>query len=93
LATPSTAEPPSSTGGGSIDPRLAFILNLLGAACAGYYLLRQTTKGVIALILFAVLFAPPSCGVGSMVIALLAAIDGYRVAVRAAVTTARTAGS
>lgn len=84
-----SSEPPPSTGGGSVNPRLAFILNLLGAACAGYFLLGQTAKGVIALILFAVLFAPPSCGVGSMVVALLTAIDGYRVAV----TRARTAGS
>lgn len=81
-AEPETPEPPPATGGGRIDPNLAFLLNLLGAACAGYFLLGQNKKGLAALVLFAVLFAPPSCGTASMVVALVTAIDGYRQARR-----------
>ncbi len=73
-------EPPPATGGGRIDPNLTFLLNLLGGACAGYFLLGQRKKGVAALLLFAVLFAPPSCGTASMLVALVTAIDGYRQA-------------
>lgn len=75
-------EPPPATGGGRIDPNLAFLLNLLGAACAGYFLLGQKKKGIGAFVLFAVLFAPPSCGTVSMLIALVTAVDGYRQARR-----------
>jgi hypothetical protein len=74
------SEPPPSTGGGRIDPNLTFVLNLLGAASAGYFLLGQKKKGIAALVLFAVLFAPPSCGTASMLVALVTAIDGYRQA-------------
>lgn len=75
-------EPPPATGGGRIDPNLTFLLNLLGAACAGYFLLGQNKKGIAALALFAVLFAPPSCGTASMLVALVTAVDGYRQARR-----------
>lgn len=72
--------PPPREGGGRIDPNLAFLLNLLGAACAGYFLLGQNKKGVVSVILFAALFAPPSCGTGAMLLALVTAIDAYRQA-------------
>ena len=92
MAPSSTPEPPPTAGGGSssssADPRLVFVLNLLVGACAGYFLLGRKAKGVVALVLFLILLAPPSCGIGSMVIALIAAIDGYRE-----VTKARTADS
>lgn len=72
--------PPPAEGGGRIDPNLAFVLNLLGAACAGYFLLGQNKKGAVALILFAALLAPPSCGTGAMLLALVTAVDAYRQA-------------
>ena len=72
--------PPPTEGGGRIDPNLAFLLNLLGAACAGYFLLGQNKKGIASVVLFAALFAPPSCGTGAMLLALVTAVDAYRQA-------------
>ena len=69
--------PPPATGGGRVDPNLTFILNLLAGACAGYFLLGQKQKGVVALIVFLLLLSPPSCGTGSMLLALVTAVDGY----------------
>ncbi len=72
--------PPPVEGGGRVDPNLTLILNLLAGACAGYFLLGQKQKGVAAIIVFLLLLAPPSCGTGSMLFALVTAIDGYRQA-------------
>jgi hypothetical protein len=69
--------PPPTQGGGNVDPRLIFVLNLLAGACGGYFLLGQKQKGIAALVLFALLFIPPSCGTGSMIVALVTAVDGY----------------
>lgn len=83
--------PPSPPGGGgpeggrralilpaapARDPVLILILNLLGAAGAGYILMGQTAKGIVAIVLFAVV-AIPTCFSASGLIALVAAVDGY----------------
>jgi len=75
--------PPSTTGGGA-NPNLVFVTNLLVAGALGYFLLGQKQKAVAALVLFALLLIPPSCGTGSMLVALVAAFDGYQQAQLAA---------
>jgi hypothetical protein len=72
--------PPSASGGGGANPNLVFVTNLLVAGALGYFLLGQKQKAVAALILFALLLIPPSCGTGSMLLALVAAFDGYQQA-------------
>jgi len=74
---PGTPPPPAGGGVLSPDPNLALILNLLGAGCGGYFLIGQKQKAIASLILFVTLFAPPSCGTGSLLVALAAAIDAY----------------
>ena len=73
-----------SPGGGSPDPppdpNLVLILNLLVFGAAGYWLLGARTKAVIAAILW--IAGLWSCGVVSGLVALAAAIDGYREAKR-----------
>lgn len=76
--------PPPATGGGRPDPSLTLILNLLAGACGGYFLIGQKQKGIAALVVFLLLFVPPSCGIGSMLLSLLTAIDGYLQARRLA---------
>lgn len=70
------------SGGGapapSPDPNLILVLNLLLFGCAGYWLLGQRAKAVIAAVLWIAGLA--TCGVVSGLVALAAAIDGYRVA-------------
>jgi hypothetical protein len=62
--------------GGGVDPVLVCILNLfLGGA--GYLLLGQKRKGIIAIVVCAVFLFPPSCGTLSGVVAAFTAIDGY----------------
>jgi hypothetical protein len=75
--------PPSPTGGGA-NPNLVFVTNLLVAGALGYFLLGQKQKALAALIVFALLLVPPSCGTGSMLLALVAAFDGYQQAQLAA---------
>jgi hypothetical protein len=82
--------PPSSTptptgGGGDIiqptqpakDPILICVLNLLVLGGLGYFMIGQKTKGIVAVVAWLVLLAPPSCGSLSGVLAIVAAIDGY----------------
>lgn len=71
----STSRPPDR--GRDVDPVLVLNLNLLVAGCVGYFLIRQKTKAVLALIVWIIGFVPPSCGTLSGLIAIVAAIDGY----------------
>jgi TM2 domain-containing membrane protein YozV len=63
------------------DPVVALVLNLLVCGCGGYVYLGQTRKAVIALVLW-LIGVPLTCGAGSGVVALIAAIDAYRQAER-----------
>jgi hypothetical protein len=72
-----------SSGGGlepSPDPNLVLVLNLLVFGFAGYWILGQKHKAVIAAIGWVLgLF---TCGVVSGLVAAAAAIDGYQQANR-----------
>jgi hypothetical protein len=74
---------PASGGGAVIppstppkDPILILILNLLVAGGVGYILIGQKMKGIIAIVCYVILLFV-TCGVGSGIIAIVAAIDGY----------------
>jgi len=74
---------PSGGGSGMIypgtppkDPILVLVLNLLVCGGAGYIILGQKMKGIIAIVIW-VAVAIPTCGVVSLLLALAAAIDGY----------------
>ena len=74
---------PSGGGSGIIDPAtppkdpiLVLILNLLVCGGVGYIVLGQKMKGIVAIVVWVVI-ALPTCGVGSLLVALAAAIDGY----------------
>lgn len=83
----SPAPPPSPKGGGGgvlihpasgpQDPILICILNLLVLGGAGYLAMGQKGKGIIAVVAWLILLAPPSCGSASGVLAIVTAIDGY----------------
>jgi uncharacterized membrane protein len=64
------------TGGRVMPPVNAFVFNLLVGGCLGYFLLGQKQKGIAALIAFLILIPVTWC-TGSMVLAMLAAVDGY----------------
>jgi hypothetical protein len=68
------------------DPNLVFILNLLLFGCFGYWLLGQRVKAVIAAIAWVAGLV--TCGVVSGLVALAAAIDGYREAKKRAAPSA-----
>ena len=80
--------PPPSTGGGGTggdlvypsnppkDPVLILLLNLFLLGGVGYLVMGQTTKGIVAIIT-ALVIAIPTCGVGSLTIGALGAVDGY----------------
>jgi hypothetical protein len=76
--------PPASGKGGELvypqqppkDPILILVLNLLVAGCLGYFMIGQKMKGIVALIAVLVL-AIPTCGAGSLLVSVAAAIDGY----------------
>jgi hypothetical protein len=75
MPTETISRPPDS-GGREIDPVLIFVMNLFGGACWGYFKLGQTRKGIAALIIFVALMLPTWCA-GSLIVSLIAAIDGY----------------
>jgi len=58
------------------DPILILVLNLLVAGCLGYFMIGQKMKGIVSLIAVLVL-AIPTCGAGSLLVSVAAAIDGY----------------
>ena len=76
--------PPTPGKGGELvypqqppkDPILILVLNLLVAGCLGYFMIGQKMKGIVSLIAVLVL-AIPTCGAGSLLVAVAAAIDGY----------------
>lgn len=83
--------PPSSSSGGKSpfsgggdlvqpqqppkDPILILVLNLLLFGCVGYFIIGQKLKGISALVLWILGLA--TCGVGSGIVAIVAAIDGW----------------
>lgn len=62
----------------SYDPNLILILNLLLFGCAGYWLLGQRTKAILAAVGWVLGLA--TCGIVSGIVAAVAAVDGYRQA-------------
>jgi TM2 domain-containing membrane protein YozV len=58
------------------DPILVLVLNLLLFGGVGYIIIGQKMKGIIAIIIWAVIVIP-TCGAGACLIAIIAAIDGY----------------
>src|SRR5690349_3032938 len=85
--TPPPPPPPPATGGGGggdivnptqppKDPILVLVLNLLVAGGVGYIIMGQKTKGIVAIIAWAVLL-PLTCGVGAGILSIVTGIDGY----------------
>lgn len=80
--------PPTSgggpSGGGDLiypatppkDPILVLILNLLVLGGVGYIILGQKMKGIVAIVT-CLIVAIPTCGAASLLIAVVAAVDGY----------------
>ncbi len=78
-------QPATDTPGGEApapppDPNLILVLNLLVFGCAGYWLLGQKNKAILAGVLWVA--GLTTCGVVSGLVAAFAAIDGYREANR-----------
>lgn len=71
-------------GGGAIiypeqppkDPILILVLNLLICGGVGYIIIGQKTKGIVAIVAWVILLFV-TCGAGSGLVAIVAAIDGY----------------
>lgn len=88
--TPPPPPPPPSTppsgglGGGELvypatppkDPVLVLLLNLFLFGGVGYIIMGQKTKGIVAIIAWLVVLFP-TCGSGSGLLAIVAAVDGY----------------
>lgn len=66
-----------------VDPVVAFVLNLFGAGGAGYWLMGQKTKAIVAMVLFVAL-AWPTCFAGSFLVSGVAAVDAYLQASKSA---------
>ena len=64
------------------DPEFIAALNLLPGGAAGYARLGQKKKAIVAVIAWVVFLVPPSCGVLSGVVSIVAAIDGYQQALQ-----------
>jgi hypothetical protein len=80
-----SANPPSPGGGSSDlihpsqppkDPILICVLNLLVVGGVGYIVMGQKIKGIIAIVAWLAI-AIPTCGTGSMLLAVVTAVDGY----------------
>jgi hypothetical protein len=90
MNTPPPPPPPTSGGGMGMggandlvypatppkDPILVLVLNLLVAGGVGYLILGQKMKGIVAIVAWVVLLFV-TCGAGSGLVAIVAAIDGY----------------
>lgn len=84
--TPPPPPPTGPAGGGSADlvyptqpakdPILVLVLNLLVAGGVGYIIIGQKTKGIVAIVAWLVLLVV-TCGIGSGLVSVAAAIDGY----------------
>jgi len=57
------------------DPIIVMVLNLIVAGGVGYIIMGQKTKGIVAIIAW--LLGLFTCGIGSGLVAIFAAIDGY----------------
>jgi hypothetical protein len=81
---PLTGGTPAPAGGGDIvypqqppkDPVLIAVLNALVAGCVGYFMIGQKMKGIVAVIAW-VVGAIFTCGTVSLLVSIVAAIDGY----------------
>lgn len=81
---PPPTPPAGLPGGGELvypttppkDPILVLVLNLLLAGGVGYIIMGQKTKGIVAIVAYVILLFV-TCGAGSGVVAIVAAIDGY----------------
>ncbi len=81
---PPPAAPSGGPGGGDLvhpttppkDPILVLVLNLLLAGGVGYIIMGQKTKGIVAIVAYVILLFV-TCGAGSGLVAIVAAIDGY----------------
>jgi hypothetical protein len=79
-----SANVPTPGGGGDIirpsqppkDPVLVCVLNLLVAGGVGSIIIGQKVKGIVAIVVCLAL-AIPTCGAGSLLVAAVAAVDGY----------------
>ncbi len=58
------------------DPILVLLANLFGFAGLGYLLLRQKQKAIVAVALWLIV-AWPTCFSASLLIAAIAAVDGW----------------
>lgn len=58
------------------DPILVLVLNLLVAGGVGYLMMGQKMKGIVAIVAWVILLFV-TCGAGSGLVAIVAAIDGY----------------
>ncbi len=83
--TPGAPPPPPPAGGSSElvyptqppkDPILVMVLNLLLFGGVGYIIMGQKTKGIVAIVACLVI-GIPTCGIGSIVVGILGAVDGY----------------
>ena len=82
---PPTGGTPAPVGGGGEivypqnppkDPVLIAVLNALVAGCVGYFMIGQKMKGITAVIVW-VVGAIFTCGTVSLLVSVVAAIDGY----------------
>lgn len=60
------------------DPVLIAILNLLVLGCVGYFLMNQKMKGIVAVVAW--ILGLGTCGIVSLIVCVVAAIDGYQQA-------------
>src|SRR3954447_17105815 len=75
--------PPTAPRGGDLvyptqppqNPVLVAILNLLVFGGVGYIIMGQKTKGIVAIVVW--LVGIPACFIPSLIVAAVAAIDGY----------------
>jgi hypothetical protein len=77
------SNPPGLKGGATIqpttppkDPILVLVLNLLVAGGVGYIIIGQKMKGIIAIVAWCILLFV-TCGIGSGILSIVTAIDGY----------------
>jgi hypothetical protein len=80
---PPPTQPPPAAGGDLVypttppkDPILVLVLNLLVAGGVGYLIMGQKMKGIVAIVSWVVLLFV-TCGAGSGLVAIVAAVDGY----------------
>jgi hypothetical protein len=82
-STPTPPPTPSAGGGGELiypqqppkDPVLILVLNLLLLGGVGYIIIGQKLKGIAAIVLW--LLGLFTCGIGSGIVAIVGAIDGW----------------